>query len=301
MKRFILLSCLLFPVFSLIGQALQTPQQFFGFRPGEDRKLFTYEKMVEYLQVLDKGSDRLQMFKIGESPMGKPMYAACFSAPQNLKNLDALKQINRTLALDATLSEAELTKSVQDGKVFVLATMSMHSSEVAPSQSVPLIAYDWITTTDESVLQAMEKVVFMIVPCHNPDGMDMVVEDYLKYVGTIYEGSPLPGLYHKYVGHDNNRDFIILSQSDTRAISALTSTDWFPQVMVEKHQMGSDGPRYFVPPNHDPIAENVDASLFIWDGIFGQEMISSMTAVGLKGVSQHAMFDNYWPGSTETC
>ena len=92
---------------------------------------------------------------------------------------------------------------------------------------------------------------------------------------------------------DNNRDFIVLTQSDTRAISAITSKTWFPQVMVEKHQMGSTGPRYFVPPNHDPIAENVDAELFIWGGIFGQNMINDMTSEGLKGISQHYIFDNY--------
>ena len=157
-----------------------------------------------------------------------------------------------------------------------------------------------MTTADDATLKSFENVVFMIVPCHNPDGMDMVVDDYNKTKGTKYEGSTMPGIYHKYVGHDNNRDFIVLSQSDTKAISAIQSTDWFPQVMVEKHQMGSEGARYFVPPNCDPIAENVDASLFIWTGIFGQEMIRNMTAAGLKGITQHSIFDNYWPGSTET-
>jgi len=103
------------------------------------------------------------------------------------------------------------------------------------------------------------------------------------------------------VGHDNNRDFIILSQSDTKAISNLTSISWFPQVMVEKHQMGSSGVRYFVPPNHDPIAENVDAGLWNWTGVFGQNMISKLTEEGCKGVAQRYAFDNYWPGSTETC
>jgi hypothetical protein len=221
--------------------------------------------------------------------------------PDNLKNLDALKEINRKLALDADLDVTATAKLAEDGKVFVLATLSMHSVEVAPSQSLPLVAYNWITTTDPDILEAMKNVVFMLVPCHNPDGMDMVVNYYNENKGTKYEGSSLPGVYHKYVGHDNNRDFLFLTQSDTRAISALTSTDWFPQVMVEKHQMGSGGPRYFVPPNSDPIAENVDASLFIWTGIFGQQMISDMTKAGLKGVSQRAIFDNYWPGSTETC
>jgi hypothetical protein len=102
------------------------------------------------------------------------------------------------------------------------------------------------------------------------------------------------------VGHNINRDFVTLSQKDNQAISRLFSHSWFPQVMVEKHQMGSTGPRYFVPPNHDPIAENIDAGLWNWIGLFGMNMIKDMTREGLEGVSQHYAFDNYWPGSTET-
>jgi hypothetical protein len=301
MKRYMLFIALLISSLDIYSKEIKTPSEFFGFQPGTDRMLITYEQLTGYLTHLDSLSDRLKMIRIGTSPMGKPMYAACFSSPRNLDNLDRLKEINRKLALDYTMPENEVTSLVQEGKVFVLATMSMHSGEVAPSQSVPIVAWEWVTSSDPEITQALDNVVFMIVPCHNPDGMDMVVEDYLKTKGTIYEGSPLPGVYHKYVGHDNNRDFIVLTQSDTKAISKLTSTEWFPQVLIEKHQMGSTGPRYFVPPNHDPIAENVDAELFIWTGIFGQQMISDLTGAGLKGVSQHTLFDNYWPGSTETC
>ncbi|HSG27254.1 MAG TPA: M14 family metallopeptidase, partial [Candidatus Krumholzibacterium sp.] len=182
-----------------------------------------------------------------------------------------------------------------------LATLSMHSTEVGPSQSAPLIAYDLATSADPEVNAWLDDVVYMMVPCHNPDGMDMVVEHHRKYKGTKYEGSRMPGIYHKYVGHDNNRDFVALTQSDTRAISRITSLDWFPQVMVEKHQMGSSGVRYFVPPNHDPIAENIDARLWNWIGIFGSNMMKDMTEAGLAGIAQHYLFDEYWPGSTGTC
>ena len=115
----------------------------------------------------------------------------------------------------------------------------MHSGEVGPSQSLPIYAYRLATTEDPLVLTQLDDVVLMVVPCHNPDGMDMVVENYRKYVGTEYEGSTLPRVYHKYVGHDNNRDFVTLTQEDTRVIAALYSTEWYPQVLVEKHQMGS--------------------------------------------------------------
>lgn len=301
MKKLIFIALLAFVCVQLNAQKLQTPEQFFGFKPGADRMLFSYEKLIEYLKMADSNSDRLKLVEIGRSPMGKPIYIAFFSSKENIANLNKLKEINKQLALNPSIPTTEKDKMIKDGKVFVLGTLSMHSSEVGPSQSAPLIAYHLITSDNPEQVKIMDQVVYMMVPCHNPDGMNMVVNNYNKYKGTKYEGSSLPGVYHKYVGHDNNRDFIILSQTDTKAISAITGTTWFPQVMTEKHQMGSTGPRYFVPPNHDPIAENVDAELFIWGGLFGQNMINDMTNKGLTGISQHYIFDNYWPGSTETC
>lgn len=286
---------------SINAQELKTPEQFFGFNPGADGMLFTYEKLIEYLNLTDINSDRMKMIEIGKSPMGKAIYIAFFSSKENIDNLKNLQVINKRLALDPNISENDRKKMIKDGKVFVLATLSMHSSEVGPAQSAPLIAYELCTTSDPEMLKIMDDVVYMMVPNHNPDGMNMIVNNFNEYKGSKYEGSSLPGVYHKYVGHDNNRDFIVLSQTDTKAISGITSSTWFPQVMVEKHQMGSTGPRFFVPPNHDPIAENIDAELFIWGGIFGQNMINDMTSAGLKGISQHYVFDNYWPGSTETC
>jgi len=277
------------------------PSDYFGYEPGSDRKLFTYEELISYMQKLDQASDRIAMEQIGSSPMGRPMYIVFISSAKNIAALSQLKLINRELALNPELAPSEKERMIKDGKVFILATLSMHSSEVGPSQAAPLIAYDLATTQDSKKLEWLDNVVYMIVPNHNPDGMDLVVTNYKKNVGTKYEGATLPGVYHKYVGHDNNRDFVILSQEDTKAIARISSQTWFPQVMVEKHQMSATGTRYFVPPNHDPLTENVDAGLFTWGGLFGQNMVNDMTAAGQAGVSQHYSFDNYWPGSTQTC
>ncbi len=277
------------------------PKDYFGFTPGDDRQLLDYEQLIDYLQKLDAESPRLKLEEIGKSPMGKPIYIAFLSDASNIENLESLKKINHQLALNPDLSGEERTSLSKEGRVFVYATLSMHSGEVAPAQSAPLIAYDLATTDDPEKVKWLKDVVYMMVPNHNPDGMNMIVHNYLKYKGTKYEGASLPGVYHKYVGHDNNRDFVILSQEDTRAIAKVFNQTWLPQVMVEKHQMGSTGTRYFVPPNHDPIAENIDAGMWTWIGIFGQNMFNDMTNAGLAGVSQHYIFDNYWPGSTETC
>jgi len=286
--------------FGTFGQSIPTPESHFGFKPGSDKMLFDYEDLISYLKKLEV-SPKMKMLKIGESPLGKPMYVAFISSEENINNLDKLKEINKELALNNNLSEEQKVKYIEEGKVFYLFTLSMHSNEVGPSQALPLIAYELITTKDEKIKSWLDDVVYMVVPNHNPDGMNMVVHHYNKYKGTKYEGSSLPGLYHKYVGHDNNRDFVALTQSDTKAINHLFSKEWFPQVMVEKHQMGSGGPRYFISPPHDPIAENIDAGIWNWMKIFGSRTITKMTEEGLKGISQNYLFDDYWPGPTETC
>ncbi len=286
---------------NLPGQPVDAPETYFGFKPGADRMLFDYEQLIGYLQKIDPVSPRLELKNIGLSPMGKNIYIAFVSLADNLQNLEKLREYNHQLTFKTDMTSELKDEIMKNGKIFVLLTLSMHATEVAPSQAVPLIVHQLITTADPLLLAWLKDVVLMIVPSHNPDGMDMVVEHYRKYKGTKYEGSSMPGVYHKYVGHDNNRDFITLSQSDNQAIARIYNQDWLPQVMVEKHQMGSGSARYFVPPPHDPIAENIPAELWNWTWIFGSNMIKDMTEKGQAGVSQHYMFDDYWPGSTETC
>ncbi len=286
---------------NLSGQTLQEPEKYFGFKPGADRMLISYDKLVAYLQKLDEASDKMKMMEIGKTDMGKPMYVCFISSEKNIRELEALKAINKRLALDPEIPETELNELIAKGKVFFLATLSMHSTEVGPTQAFPLVAYELLTQTDEQSSEMLDKVVFMVVPNSNPDGMNMIVDHFNKYKGTKYEKSSMPGVYNKYVGHDNNRDFVNLSQVENKNIARLYNTEWYPQVMNDKHQMGMTGPRYFVPPYHDPIAENIEAELWNWAGVFGSNMIKDMTADGLAGVSQRVYFDNYWPGSAETC
>ncbi len=301
-----IISTLLLIVFMLLpysnfAQNIPSPESHFGFTPGADRMLFNYDPLISYLQKLEKLSPKIKLEKIGVSPLGKPIYVAFISSESNINNLEKLKVINKELALNYNLSEEKKNEFVKEGKAFFLFTLSMHSNEVGPSQALPLIAYEFLTTQDEKVLSWFDNVVYMVVPNHNPDGMDMVVNHYNKYKGTKYEGSSMPGMYHKYVGHDNNRDFVALTQSDTRAISDLYTSEWFPQIMVEKHQMGSGGPRYFISPPHDPIAENIDAGIWNWMKIFGSNTITKMTDAGLKWITQNYLLDDYCPGANETC
>jgi len=302
MKRTIILYVftILFSFNIYASGPIQTPQQFFGFVPGSDRNLIRYQPLIQYLQEMDEVSSRIKMFEIGQTPMEEKMFVVLISSENNINNLNPLKEINRKLALEPDLPDAVRDSLISQGKVFFLFTMSMHSTEVGPAQSVPDIVYDLATTTSPDKLHWLDQVVTMIVPCHNPDGMNMVIDNYYKYKNTKYEGCSMPGIYHKYVGHDNNRDFVNLTQLDNQAIARIYNQDWYPQVLMEKHQMGYYTVRYYVPPLIDPIAENIDAGIWTWTGVFGSNIITDMTNQNLSGVSQHYLFNEYWPGATTT-
>ena len=87
------------------------PEEHFGFVPGSDRMLFTYEQLIDYLVKLDKASPMLKLVENGHSPMGRKMYIAFISSEKNINNLERLRKINRELALNPDLSWSRYSNS----------------------------------------------------------------------------------------------------------------------------------------------------------------------------------------------
>jgi hypothetical protein len=297
-NRLVLIAATVLISFALSAQ-VPAPKEHFGFTPGDDGMLFLYEDMMDYMKKLEKASPMVHIEEIGKTEMERPMYIVFVSSEDNIRNLESLRQINRQLALDEIPEGTGLEELLEKGKVFFLSTLSMHASEVGPAQALPLVVYELVAGNDPRREFILENTVAMFIP-HNPDGMNMIAEHYNKHKGTPLETSSMPGVYHKYVGHNINRDFVTLSQNENRVVSEIFSTKWFPQAMIERHQMGSTGPRFYISPPHDPIAENVDAGIWNWSRVYGSAALKHMTEKGMKSVSMNYLFDDYWPGATTT-
>ena len=122
--------------------------------------------------------------------------------------------------------------------------------------------------------------------------------ELIKWLGSPYEGGRMPWLYHHYVGHDNNRDFYMLTQKETRVVNDVLYHHWFPQVFLDEHQMGSSGPRMFVPPQTDPLAPEVHSLIFRQADLLGTNMGRRLEEAGKRGVGNNMIYDSYWPGGT---
>jgi hypothetical protein len=146
----------------------------------------------------------------------------------------------------------------------------------------------------------LKNVILLLIPSQNPDGQQMVVDWYNKNLGTPYEDSPLPELYHKYIGHDNNRDNYMLTQVETQHLTRVTYKDWLPEVYLDKHQMGSNRARIFVPPFKNPPNPNIDPLVWSEVNLLGQAMAAKLHEAGKTGVIWGEQYTGFWQGANST-
>jgi len=165
---------------------------------------------------------------------------------------------------------------------------------VASSQMGMSLAYR--LATDPTLRRLLDSVVVLVIPSMNPDGLDTVVSWYRRYKGTRYEGGPLPWLYHKYVGHDNNRDWFMLTQVETRLVTRMLYKEWFPEIVYDVHQMGANGVRLFVPPFQDPVNPNLDPALVAGMNLVGTQMAAALYDAGMTGIAHQQTYDLWWHG-----
>ncbi|MCC6364015.1 MAG: peptidase M14 [Bryobacterales bacterium] len=280
---------------SLALAAVPEPKQHFGFTPGDDYQLADYQNVISYFQKLEQASDRIKLVPFGKSALGKTMYVAFISDPANLAGLDHYREINRKLALgQATAEEAQ--RLAAEGKAIVWIDSGLHASEVAPVQHAPLLAYRMLTDETEEVRGIRRNVILMQVPVINPDGLDWVAHWYRNNVHTPYELAPLPGLYQKYAGHDNNRDYFMLNLEETRNVTRLLFQEWFPQIVYNQHQAPPSPARIFIPPYAEPLNPNIPAPIMEGINLIGAAMKERFAREQKPGVLSYWGFDGWWNG-----
>lgn len=280
--------------------AQTSPESFLGHRVGEDRKLADYAQIKAYFHKLDEESGRLQLFTIGASTLGEPMIMAAVTAEENMGKLDAYRKIAYRLKEARGLTPGQAAELAREGKVILLITNNIHASEIASSQMVMELAHDLVTgRTPFDADKVLKDVIVLIVPTTNPDGQQMVTDWYRKYVGTKYEGGGMPWLYHHYAGHDNNRDWFMLSLKETQAVTKVLYHDWFPQIHLDEHQMGSSEARLFIPPFMNPPVPNVLPLLWRSIHLCGANMAYDLQKSGFCGVEHGRSFTGWWIGACD--
>ncbi|NBB75611.1 MAG: peptidase M14, partial [Bacteroidetes bacterium] len=276
-----------------------TPEAVFGFAPGADYKLASYDQQLDYYDRLDAASDRVQVTQIGTSVMGRPMLLLFISSADNIAQLDRWKDISTRLAR-ARAAEDEALQLAEEGKAIIWIDGGMHATEMAHGQMTPELAYRVATEESAEMQKIRDNVVLLLMPMMNPDGLDIVKSWYDRNLGTPYETSGPPWLYQKYVGHDNNRDYFMNNMPETKAVSQVLYNEWYPQIVLNHHQTSPDWARIFVPPFSDPVNPHIHPGVTAGVNQVGAAMTQRFAVQDMPGVVSNNRYTMFWNGGGRT-
>ncbi len=282
---------------SLAAAKITTPKEQFGFNLGDDYQLTNYTQLSDYWKKLASESDRMKLQSIGNTAEGRPQYMAIVSSPDNLKALDKYRDISRKLALAEGLTEGDAHALAQTGKAVVWIDGGLHASEVECAQALTEMVYQMVSRDDAETMRFLSDVIILFVQ-DNPDGQELVANWYMRNSDPSKRtDAGLPRLWHKYIGHDNNRDFFMCNMPESTNINRVLYREWFPQIMYNHHQTGPPGAVIFMPPFRDPFNYHFDPLIMMELDQVGSAMHSRMESenkpgAGMRSASTYSTWYN---------
>src|SRR5881296_1891148 len=234
--------------------------------------------------------------ELGHSTLGAPLIALAISSPQNLRALDRYRELNARLADPRGFKTPKEAEDVlRLGKTVVLITSGIHSTEVGGHLTPAMLAYRLASDTSLATREILDNVILWLVPSLNPDGVSIVTRWYNRTLGTPYEGTDPPELYHHYTGHDDNRDWYAFTQVETQLVVDKILNVWHPQIVHDIHQQAARGSRLFLPPYMQPVEPNVPSQIVEGYTELGNYLAKEMRAAGFKGITTDSTYDAWSP------
>jgi hypothetical protein len=280
---------------------ITSPKEQLGFNIGDDYKLANYTQFEQYWHKLARESDRMKLVEIGKTAEGRPQLMAIISSPANLAKLDRYKEISQKLARAEGLTDAQARALAHEGKAVVWIDGGLHATEVLGAAQLMETVYQLVSRNDAETMRFLNDCIILAVHV-NPDGMELVSNWYMKDADTLKRNTNIPRLYQKYQGHDNNRDFYMSSQPETRNINHVLYWEWYPQIVYNHHQTGPAGTVMFAPPFRDPFNYNYDPLVVTELDLVAAQMHSRFEAEGKPGVTMRtgSTYSTWWNGGLRT-
>ena len=299
----LLLTCtaILFPQ---LPAKITTPKEALGFNLGDDYQMASYTQLESYWKKLASESPRMKLVDMGPTADGRRQYMAIITSPENLKHLARYKEISQKLAHAEALTDDQAHALAREGKAVVWIDGGLHATETVGSQQIMETVYQMVSRTDPETMRFLDDDILLAVLA-NPDGQEIVSNWYMREKDPLKRSTNgLPMLWHKYIGHDNNRDFFISNMPETTNMNHQLFIEWFPQILYNHHQPGNNatGGVIFMPPFRNPFNFNFDPLIPLDIDALGAAMHSRLVAEGKpgSGMRTFSTYSTWWNGGLRT-
>ncbi|HET7619685.1 MAG TPA: M14 family zinc carboxypeptidase [Vicinamibacterales bacterium] len=257
-----------------------------------------HREMTDYMRQLDAASDRVKVFRVGESIEHRELLLVAVSSPEHIRDLEAIRERIAELR-DPRKTSAERAREIA-ATTPAIAWMSFANdgNESAAFETGIQLAYHLAAGQDEATRRVLDNVVTIIYPAHNPESHSRHVA-WMKASAT---GNPDPSAQehrgdwrmdtnNNHYQIDLNRDAVFQTQPESRTIVEQIHR-WNPVVYIDHH---GNPDRFYFPPWAKPVNAQLGEDAKKWVQLYGKNIAAAFDRHGWTYFT-HQVYDLHYPG-----
>jgi Zinc carboxypeptidase len=243
---------------------IPTPKDIINHDVGEWH--ITHDRLLLYMKAVAKACpEKVQLQSMGFTAEQREQVLLIISSPNNIKNLEQLRQQH------VQLQSGSNAVNVKTMPVVVWIGHSIHGNESSGSNAALLGAYYLAAAQGSHIDSILENTIILYDPSFNPDGLqrfstwanqhkskNLVTDPNSREFNEVWPG----GRFNHY-WFDLNRDWLpqvhIESQNRVRFFH-----QWKPNILTDHHEMGSNASFFFqpgVPSRVNPLTPKINQDL----------------------------------------
>lgn len=294
MKQFLL--CLFLCLNITLQAQLKSPSQFI---PSYGTHVTYYHQVEAYFEHLVKNSDYITHRPYGQTTQERSLNAYYISTPENLKNIENIRQNHLY-----RIGMADTPAAASD-KAIVWLSFNVHGNEIGAIESAMTIAYELVNPGNRNSKEWLANTIIILDPCLNPDGFaryanwlrDISGRETHPGLNDREHMEPWPGGRQNHYVYDLNRDWAWQTQAETQQRMALYN-EWMPMVHVDVHEMGYNEP-YFFPPAAEPFHDFITKAQRDFQSSIGEATSKKFDVKGWNYYTRER-FDLFYPSYGDT-
>lgn len=225
-----------------------TPESILGFKGGE--RHITYDQVLIYMRKLAEISPRVKIIEQGYTYEKNPLIYLIISSPENLSNIEQIREEHLKIADPTQSAKLEL------GKMPMINWLgySVHGNEATGMNASVIVAYALAAAEDKMILEMLDKNVIIMQPSINPDGGQRYANWVNSNLTMTINGDensrefrePAPSSRSNHYWFDLNRDWLLAQHPESRSRLDLFYK-WLPSMLNDFHEQGNANGTFFSP------------------------------------------------------
>ena len=283
---------------NIFNESIPTPESVIGHQVGKWH--VTHDKLIQYMEVLAKSSDRITIENRGFTYEDRPLILLTITSKENHQNINKIKKEHKEI------SDGNKMDDYKDLPVIIYQGFSIHGNEASGSNASLLLAYYLAASKSDFVNDLLENSVILLDPSFNPDGLQRFA--YWANTNRNMNLNPdpndreynevWPGGRTNHYWFDMNRDWLPVQLPESRA-RIKSYNEWLPNILTDHHEMGTNATFFFqpgIPSRTHPLTPMLNQELTKRIADFH---VKEFNAIGSLYYSEES-FDDFYYGKGST-